>query len=382
MALVEKDPPMMKPVRLGTRSQGSPRKRVGALLTSALASIFTCLPIVFPASATASPSCRDVNFPVKLSPNASQTYSIHGVMCAPEGGHSQAIQLLIAGGTYDHRYWDFPYQNERYSYLRFAALHGYSALAIDPIGTGQSSHPTSALLSLDVNAFTVHQIVTALRQGSVLGQTFAKVMLVGHSYGSFTSWVEAARYKDVDAVLSTGALHGINPVGAAQIAMNLSQPAMLDPRFRGWDLGYLTTWPGTRGGFFYNAAHADPQVIATDEATKAPFAATELATFPLPIALSTTQQIDVPVLVVAGQKDSIFCGLAADDCSTSATLLASEAPYYTPAACLQAYSLAYAGHDVNLHLNGRDWYAAGLAWADQVVGSDSASAPGCAGLES
>lgn len=289
---------------------------------------------------------------------------------------------MVPGGTYDHRYWDFPYQNERYSYLKYAAERGYSGLAIDPIGTGQSSHPLSALLNLDVNAYTVHQIVQKLRSGTIEGRQFDKVMLVGHSYGSFTSWVEAAKYKDVDAVLDTGALHGINPVGAAQIAANLSQPAALDPRFRGYDLGYLTTWPGTRGGFFYNAMNADPQVIATDEATKAPFAATELATFPTPIVLGTTSQIDVPVLVVAGQKDVIFCGLTADDCSTSASLLQSEAPHFAPEACLRAYSLPEAGHDVNLHLNGRDWFAVGIAWADKVLGSGPSEAPGCEGLAS
>jgi pimeloyl-ACP methyl ester carboxylesterase len=333
-------------------------------------------------AATASISCRNVNIPVSLTAGAPKNYSIFGVMCEPGSGHTSTVQVLVPGGTYDHIYWDMPYQNGRYSYLRYAAQHGYTALAIDPIGTGQSSHPLSALLTLGVNAFTVHEIVQGLRANGLGSSPYAKVMLVGHSYGSFTSWVEAATYKDVDAVLDTGALHGINPVGAAEIAANLSEAAYLDPsgRFHGYDPAYLTTWPNTRGSFFYNAANADPKVIALDEATKAAFAATELATFPLPIALGTTENINVPVLIAAGQKDAIFCGLTADDCSTSASLLKSEAPYFAPAACLRSYVLPNAGHDVNLHLNSTDFYAVAIAWSNEVVGTGSSPAPGCAGL--
>jgi len=333
-----------------------------------------------PAAGATSISCRDVDLPVTLSITGTRTYSIHGVMCTPAAGPSATVQVLVPGGTYDHAYWDLPYQNERYSYLRYAAAHGYTTLAIDPLGTGQSSHPLSALLTLDANAATVHQIVQRLRAVGLGTTPFAKVMLVGHSYGSFTNWVEAATYKDVDADLDTGALHGINPVGAAKIAINLSEPAPLEPRFRGYDPGYLTTWPGTRGSFFYNAQNADPQVIATDEATKAPFAATELATFPLPIAEGTTMGINVPVLVVAGQKDAIFCGLAADNCSTSATLLKSEAPYFNAHACMRTYVLPLSGHDVDLQLNSTDFYAVAVSWADKVVGSGPSAPAGCGGL--
>jgi pimeloyl-ACP methyl ester carboxylesterase len=335
-------------------------------------------------AATASISCHNAHIPVSLTAGAPKTYSIFGVMCAPASGHTSTVQVLVPGGTYDHIYWDLPYENGRYSYLRYAAEHGYTALAIDPIGTGQSSHPLSALLSLDVNAFTVHEIVQDLRASGLGSSPYAKVMLVGHSYGSFTNWVEAATYKDVNADLDTGALHGINPVGAAEIATNLSEPAYLDPsgRFHGYDPAYLTTWPNTRASFFYNAANADPKVIALDEATKATFAATELATFPLPIAEGTTANINVPVLVVAGQKDAIFCGLTADNCSTSATLLRSEAPYFAPAACLRSYVLPDSGHDVDLQLNSVDFYQVAIAWSNQVVGTGSSPAPGCAGLSS
>ncbi|MQA12824.1 MAG: alpha/beta fold hydrolase [Pseudonocardiaceae bacterium] len=318
-----------------------------------------------------------MNIPVALSEGAPKDYTIYGEMCAPNGEPTPTVQLLLHGGTYSHIYWDFPYQDGKYSYVRHTVPRGYTTLAIDRIGAGNSSHPVSTKVGLESNAFTVHQIVQRLRTDGLGAGSFSKVVLVGHSYGSFTSWLEASTYRDVDGVIVTGALHELAPVGAASIATYLSWPAALNPRWRQLDPGYLTTRPDTRAPFFYNTENADPDVIAMDERTKETVTATELATFPPRMYIPTTEGIRVPVFLVVGQKDAVWCGTGGADCTSAEAVEASESPHYGPETCLQTFVLPNSGHDVNLHLNAHDWYEAADRWTDRFIGSSAERSAAC-----
>src|SRR5262249_54938207 len=156
------------------------------------------------------------------------------------------------GATYGHVYWDFPYQPDTYSYVRALNAEGYSTFNIDRLGTGMSSHPLSALLTLDAHAYVTHEIVQDLLNGSIANQAFAQVLLVGHSLGSVIGWLEAGTYHDVAGVMITGLTHHLNAAHMALVS-NSTYTAILDPRFAGQalDPGYLTTRPGTRGNDFY-----------------------------------------------------------------------------------------------------------------------------------
>jgi hypothetical protein len=49
------------------------------------------------------------------------------------------VQLLIAGATYTHAYWDFgTVDGVSYSYARAVAADGMATFAIDPLGQGDS----------------------------------------------------------------------------------------------------------------------------------------------------------------------------------------------------------------------------------------------------
>jgi pimeloyl-ACP methyl ester carboxylesterase len=50
-------------------------------------------------------------------------------------------------------------------------------------------------------AFVAHQLVQGLRNGSMIGIQFGKVIIVGHSLSSLVVWVEAINYGDVDGVI-------------------------------------------------------------------------------------------------------------------------------------------------------------------------------------
>lgn len=335
-----------------------------------------------PAQATTRPTrCLSYQLPVALASGLPLQYSIYGELCNPSSGPSHTVQLLLPGSTYNHTYWDFPtIDGVSYSYVQAANAAGYSTLNIDRIGTGQSSHPDLALVSvtIETNAYIVHEIVQDLLNGEDGLQAFRKVLLVGHSLGSITALVEAGTlaYNDVSGVILTGLLHLVNATALTALATTL-YPAILDPSFitAGYGLSYITTEPGTRVSDFYYAPNADPNVVARDEATKDIASLGELATFVEPLILGTSEQITVPVLLVVGQQDDLFCGLLANNCSCAATVLQAEAPYYSPQAHLQVDVVPASGHDVNLQ-PGHDaqgnatspaWFSTGLAWSEQYV---------------
>ena len=318
-----------------------------------------------------SASCRNVRVPVALTPGMPVNKTIFGRLCLPAGPTPETVQLLVAGITYGNGYWDFPDPSggtDRYSYVAAANDAGDATLAIDRIGIGKSSRPLGALVTIDSNAHTVHQVVTALRNGLATNAgtvSFDEIVLVGHSYGSWTSWIEASRYNDVDAVVLTGVSHQMPLVTALPEALNL-YPAILDPAFgpfSGLDATYLTTMPGKRYQMFYAPSPVDPAVITHDEATKQTMTAGELAAFPA--ILVAPLDIRVPVLLVNGTDDGLFCRPEAlgTDCSSAEALIAAEAPKLGPnVSSVDAYVLPGGGHDLNQLYNAGGYFEATQDW--------------------
>jgi pimeloyl-ACP methyl ester carboxylesterase len=318
--------------------------------------------------------CEEVSFPVSLSPGDAALHDVFGVLCSRGSIHDKTIQIALHGATYGHIYWDWPFQPETYSYMRRATAAGYAVLSIDRIGIGQSDHPPAEEVSIESNAYVVHQIVQALRGGDLVIPSFGRIRaeriaLVGHSLGSVISIQEAATYGDVDGVVLTGVSHTVTPA-LGEVLASL-YPASFDPRFAGSGIpdGYLTTLPGNRTVFYYLPS-ADPLVIALDDATKETVTTAELATA-VP-ALGLSGGIHVPVLVVVGDFDLAFCD--APSCTASGSL-AGEPGFYPADTCAEAVAIPGAGHDLNLHFQAPQAYDAVLEWLDRRVGSDPNAAP-------
>jgi pimeloyl-ACP methyl ester carboxylesterase len=148
--------------------------------------------------------CRTrASIPVALAPGQPASYMVSGELCATEDElrEGATVQLLIHGAAYNHHYWDFgTVDGIEYSYARDVAAHGLATFAVDEIGAGNSSHPSSELVTSQATAYVAHQIVQGLRRGSIQGVPlgrgvpFGKVIIVGHSLGSVTVWREAISY--------------------------------------------------------------------------------------------------------------------------------------------------------------------------------------------
>lgn len=301
-------------------------------------------------------TCEDVHVPV---PVGLSTQSMYGHLCVPEG--ATTLQVLVPGGTYNSVYWDIGYRPDTLSYRLAMNRAGQATVAVDRLGSGQSSRPLSALLTASVQAAAVHAMIQSLRPG------FDRVVLVAHSIGSAIATTEAATYHDVDGVVITGMTHHVNVPATVPVLTTLA-PAALDPALSGYglDLGYLTTRPGTRYGFFHSPATTEPGALAFDEATKGVVTAGETMDAVLISTLvPVSRRITVPVMVVMGADDEVFCGppLGAD-CSSGAALWASEAPFYP--AGLHTYVVPGYGHSINFSPAAPGYYRAVVEWSRQL----------------
>jgi pimeloyl-ACP methyl ester carboxylesterase len=316
-------------------------------------------------------TCSARTLPVRIADPGPADQTLWGQLCY-RGTEPGTIQVLVPGATYNHLYWNFPYGNGYYSYVAAATAVGFATFDVDQIGTGGSSHPPSSELDLAADAVALHDAVTALRSGAVDGHAFRRVIMVGHSIGSYAAWIEAGTYHDVDAVIATGALHALSPnIGAIEADL---YPAADDPKFAGsgLDTGYLTSLPGTRGSLFYEPATTNPNVVAADEANKDTVTIPELVSATeivgLPPQQQPTDQITVPALSVVGENDALFCtGVTVYNCASPASVQSYESQFFPAAAHLKVVVIPDTGHDLALSTTAPVTDAVMLGWSLSVV---------------
>jgi pimeloyl-ACP methyl ester carboxylesterase len=311
----------------------------------------TCIGLVASPQSAHAASCEQVKVPVALLPGQPKNKVISGTHCTPSSPSIvRSVDVLVPGGTYDSLYWDFPFNDGQYSYVKRTLAANRATFSMDRIGSGDSSKPLSAAVTFQSEAYTMHQVIQWLKAS----RNYADVTSIGHSVGSVVAIHEAAVYNDVDRLVVTGFLHSPSFKVITTLGTGF-QPAALDPQFAGMGLdpGYVTTIPGQREKAFYSSS-ADRAVIAYDDSHKAIISATSLAGVVAhglaPALLNNSQNVTVPVLTIAGDQD-ILCGppLIGVDCSSSETMKAYEKNFYSRAASLTASVVPDTGHNLPLH---------------------------------
>ncbi|WP_433286958.1 alpha/beta hydrolase [Pseudonocardia sp. CA-142604] len=306
----------------------------------------------------AEPDCRRAEFTATHVPLVVSTPArVSGELCAAP--RDRVVHLLVPGATYNSSYWDFPYQPERYSYVRAMRAAGIATFRLDRLGTGESNRPASVEMSLLSHAEVVRQLVPALRTGLIGGQSFEKVVIVGHSFGTLVTYAAVGSEPNlVDGVIATGVSRGPDLPGLLEILVTFTHPARLEGgRFAGMDPGYLTTVPGQRGDFYHRPA-IDPQVVVVDEATKDVQSATDLGTIALP--LLSTLNFRKPVLNVMGDDDLVFCQLI--PCSSPLSPWNAERLLFPQVPSYDSQIVPSTGHNINLHPNAHLFFEKAIEW--------------------
>jgi len=332
------------------------KKLVNAIMVIALAAIVAPSPAGATTNITWPPKrpgfCLNFDLKVAPSPDQPRDWKVAAQYCQPwrwaPGRHS--VDVLTHGATYTHTYWDWPQTG--YSYVNQALADGRATLSYDRIGNGDSTRPLSTSITMGSDAYVLHQLVCLLR---LFG--FRTVNSISHSYGSAVALQEAAIYGDVSKVVVSGYLH--RPSNPAVTAGNY--PANQDPKFadQGLDNGWLTSRPGLRGTSFHSPT-SDPAVVAFDEEHKDLVSLTGLLDFlsarGVPAGDNVSNLVQVPVLVLLGEQDAIFCYQpTVFDCSDQATVESNEAPFYGK---LTVVTIPESGHDLALHPSNPSSYRA------------------------
>lgn len=294
-----------------------------------------------------------LDFPVTLSDG--NTYTIAGFLYYRGSFQDKTIQVLVHGGTYNHKYWDVPSINgQNYSYARFMAEEGYALLAIDQLGTGLSSKPDGDFATLAETSSALHQVLTQLRSGNnPAAEAFDRIVLVGHSFGSINSILVQGTYNDADALVVTALGHVPHP---------LPIPPDLIPVLA--QFPYFGLPPEVRAQLFYHAPSADPDVIAYDNANLADLLTrgqlfTTFAAIFNPAA-DKVGMVTSPVLVQLGENDALW----------PSQFAAGEAAFWTSASSITVQSLPQVGHDFNTHLDNKRGWKLIDEWIDSTIGGN------------
>lgn len=279
-----------------------------------------------------------LTFPIELSNGAPAQITAYYYHQGPP--RDRILQVAVHGATHYHLYWDLPRINGvDYSYARYMVQRGYDVLAIDQLGTGESSQPDGDFVTLDETARALHQVLASLRSPWNPTRTrHDRIGLVGHSNGSLTSIYATGTYGDADALVTTAFMHSPHPYpfGIDEILPVLTTP-YISPLIFGEPF-----WIAT----FYYVPQMDPDLVDYEwshlgVAVQPRAAFIDLFTIGRTPPLTRSANIRVPVLVQNGDQDA----------GQPSQYQGPEATYYPRARSVKLESLADIGHHINGHVN-------------------------------
>jgi pimeloyl-ACP methyl ester carboxylesterase len=274
------------------------------------------------------------------------------------------LHVLAHGAGIDHRYWDWPIEPERYSYVAWAAQRGIATLNIDRIGCGQSSRPPGAEVTLTAQAHTLAQVIDAARSGHQGMPSFSRVVLIGHSMGSVVCGATATIGGGADAVVLTGYLpvDGTPEMGDELFDFAFTPALNALPHLRGLvDEAYLAAREDLGvDELRYWSAQTDPQILAFEALIKGPATKAELGD--AAVAGPLIRSLAIPTLGVVGEHDVLLIdgGLGETNTYNAIARIADRiGPNFD--FCV----VPDTGHMLNLHRTAHDTYTAITRWLER-----------------
>ena len=243
-------------------------------------------------------------------------HSIAAWVFAPQSPReAPPLLLCLPGGSYSKAYWHLEVPGHAgYSFAAHLAARGMLVVALDHVGTGESSrHPRAAELTPDVvsaaNAAALAQIVAAAAAGELapgLGPLrLGPVVGVGHSMGAMLAIFQQSLHGGFDAIAALG--YGtVGPWARLQGLGAPSYESIMEPARAGaLDEPFLADRrdPGMRHHFYWEDVPAE--VIAADDLTNThiPGVTGPLSIVPF-IATGHAGRIECPVFIGLGERDS------------------------------------------------------------------------------
>jgi pimeloyl-ACP methyl ester carboxylesterase len=225
-------------------------------------------------------------------------------------GRPTAVLVCWPGGSYSRQYWDMRLDGfEGYSFAQHLAARGFTVVAIDPLGVGDSSRPE------DVDAVTLETMAAAASEAvRTVRAEFAgedlPVIGVGHSLGACLTIVEQALFSSYDAVVNLGFTHGAkithtpataDDAGRAALDLAIDQAKGFFPDE--WDDGYALA-PRAPNHAWLHDPDVPREIIAEDDRRASAWPRQSYVGALLAgHSASYAAQVTVPVLVGFGEHD-------------------------------------------------------------------------------
>ena len=381
--------------------------------------------LIAPAQTTNPSNCQDITIPVSASannlivpplpdltqpgaPNAllataanvsaqnntqseSGTFDISARYCpAPSpcpGAKGQVIEILVHGGTYTKEYWagggfnNASFDSDPYSWIKYASARNYATLSIDELGNGNSSHPDPAeIVQPLLQSETIHGIIDQLHTGKIGNTTYASVVLIGHSFGSYTTARLAQNHPDdLAALILTGYSNDLSANVILQENFEYEPAFLVTPsRFADLSQGYfaMSNRTGRTVAFYYNGTY-DPIIPILDFDTEGTVAVGE----PFGTTIDPVPQYTGPVLLVSGDHDAVVCGNnTGGSCLPAEKSTVAKTQAFFPNANSIEYFLAnQSGHSINFHYSAQDTFEKIHDWIDGRFGGGGCAWSGSQG---
>lgn len=223
----------------------------------------------------------------------------------------------------------YPYDWQSYA---TSPSQGYHTLALDRLSHGENDPRGLDPLNnvqMPLQTELLHQLISMVKTNTTssktnpLGKTFPKIVLVGHSLGSYLSIALARSYPlDASALVLTGYSSRQNTLHVRS-APWVSAPLVFPDRFSSTlyhhNLEYLTvaTLEGREKGFYDNATDAagrtyDPELARTD------YEYSDASTLGELVSSGDwgrgAEEFRGAVLVATGQRDWVMCSPPEESC--------------------------------------------------------------------
>jgi pimeloyl-ACP methyl ester carboxylesterase len=260
---------------------------------------------------------HDINRSLLRCKSSGATYEVAGRLIAPSKSVGSAVTLYLSGVLYSGM---FEYHNDLvpgYDFTRAMAQLGQTSVVIDRVAYGLTRpYPANGdSVCLGSQADTVHQVISALRNGSYTVQDssmhpakFSQVAVAGYSIGWVIAELEEASFNDQNAlILISWADQGMSNYGTSfKYVYANCMPG--SPKPPGGQAGYFFTLPAAKIPPLLSPA-ADPRVVATliphKELDPCGQELNGAAWFS-GLDTEARQRIHVPVLIIYGDYDVLF----------------------------------------------------------------------------
>ena len=292
---------------------------------------------------------------------------------------SAPLQILVHGSAgYTKDYWNRGSWGNaplEYSWTHAMNRAGYSTLAVDKLGNGESSHPDPVNdVQLPLQMETIHSLITLIKSGKagIPMPPEGGLIFVGHSTGSIMAADLAQTHpSDVDAVVLTGYPTGGNNKGGLPsyhfLPAALSRP---DQYPKGLNYGYMrmnSEFNRTAG--FYYKGHYDPRIAHLDYETHGAQPIGE----GINLGLATQPAFKGKALVVTGTKDPAICGFTpVEKCKFNSTILTDVGERFSGNSGFDWYS-PVSGHVLNWHYNAPQTYQVVIQRLGRLLGKAAPS---------